>query len=552
MKVDFRYQGQSGVKQAGAGTELSFAPNLARPKVFFDAELVAPLRFREAVSALHDVVIGDLKAKKKDRSAWEAWKAQKAADEAALRLSIEDRVKREELERLAKETPPPDLEPEFRRQHALYWRARNKWAVELSSSDPALFRALVPCDPVVTVAPDVVFFECFSKDESSYGCLSIDRGAFRGVGQAGLGTTNVDYSLSLYDHFQTLRSYRPTRLLVDPTGFEVAAESSLREEKIDLPSSWLRGFGQLQAAMTRPGERVALSVSALYSLLSVLKRRREKSGPRSLKFLLIPGKSPIIVVEPWGIKVSTEGPPYQGPRALEIKVWGRRRLLTLARLLPLADSIEVVLLGTGLPSMWIVRMGELRFVLSLSGWTANDFTSGTNLDAVFAGEKAEPRIIEAVRAQLEPARSASLAELAAMTSQSNQSSLLSALHVLAKRGQVVYDFAAQRYRYRPILPFELNEQALGPESPEITEGIRLAANVLVEREEQLPQGKRLFVAKVQNTSCEAIVDADGQLGKARCTCSFFFKSRLRAGPCRHLLALKLNAQGGASTLRANS
>lgn len=549
MKVDFRYQGHSAVKQAGSGTELSFAPNLARPKVFFDAELALPLRFREAISALHDVVIGDLKAKKKDRSAWEAWKAGKAADEAALRSATADRVKREELERIAKEPVPAGLEPEFRRQHALYWRARNKWAVELSASDPAMFRALVPCDPVVTVAPDVVFFECFSKDESSYGCLSVDRGAFRGAGEAGLGTTNVDYSLALYDHFQTLRSYRPTRLLVDATGFEVAASSSLREEKIDLPSSWLRGFGQLQAAMTRPGERVTLSIPALYSLLSVLKRRREKSGPRSLIFRLTPGKPPTIVVEPWGVEISSQGAPYQGPRALEIKVWGRRRLLTLARLLPLADSLEVVLLGTGLPSMWIVRMGELRFVLSLSGWTANDFTSGTNLDAVFAGERAEPRVIEAVRAELERVRSASLTELATI---GKEGALLPALHVLAKRGQVAYDFAVQRYRYRPILPFELNDQALGPESPEISEGVRLTASVQIEREEPLPQNKRLLVAKVQNTSCEAIIDADGQLGKARCTCSFFYKSRLRAGPCRHLLALRLKAQGDASIFRADS
>jgi len=550
MRVDFRYQGQSGVKQAGSGTALSFAPNLARPKVFFDAELALPLRFREAVSALHDVVIGDLKAKPKDRRAWEAWKAQKAAEEAALRSSVEDRVKREELARIAQEPMPPDLEPAFRRQHALYWRARNKWASELAANDPAMFRALVPCDPVVTVAPDVVFFECFSKDESSYGCLSVDRGAFRAGGEAGLGTTNVDYSLALYDHFQTLRSYRPTRLLVDPSGFEVAAaSSSLREEKIDLPSSWLRGFGQLQAAMTRPGQRVTLTIPALYSLLSVLKRRREKSGPRSLKFLLTPGKSPKIVIEPWAIEVDSQGAPYQGPQPLEIKVWGRRRLLSLSRLLPLADSVEVVLLGTGLPSMWIVRMGELRFVLSLSGWTANDFTSGTNLDAVFAGEKADPKLIETVRAQLEQVRSATLDELVARGS---AASLLSALHVLAKRGQVVYDFAVQRYRYRPILPFELNEQALGPESPEISEGVRLAANVVVEREEQLPHGKRLFVVKVQNTSCEAMVDADGQLGKARCSCSFFYKSRLRAGPCRHLLALKLHAQGGLAISRVNS
>jgi hypothetical protein len=79
----------------------------------------------------------------------------------------------------------------------------------------------------------------------------VDRDAFRGAQDAGLGTTNVDYSLALYEHFQTLRSYRQTRLVVDPTGFEVsvAGRDDYREEKIDLPPSWLRGFGQIQAAM---------------------------------------------------------------------------------------------------------------------------------------------------------------------------------------------------------------------------------------------------------------------------------------------------------------
>ena len=33
----------------------------------------------------------------------------------------------------------------------------------------------MPCDPVITVVDDVVFFECFSADESSYGCLTINR-----------------------------------------------------------------------------------------------------------------------------------------------------------------------------------------------------------------------------------------------------------------------------------------------------------------------------------------------------------------------------------------
>ena len=37
---------------------------------------------------------------------------------------------------------------------------------------------------------------------------------------------------------------------------------------IDLPASWLRGFGQLQAAMAMPARRVELSTDVVYSLLA--------------------------------------------------------------------------------------------------------------------------------------------------------------------------------------------------------------------------------------------------------------------------------------------
>ena len=65
------------------------------------------------------------------------------------------------------------------------------------------------------------------------------------------------------DHFQSLRSYRETRFLIDPSGFEVGTQDTEghREEKIDLPAGWLRGFMQLQAAMTMPMRRIVTSYS---------------------------------------------------------------------------------------------------------------------------------------------------------------------------------------------------------------------------------------------------------------------------------------------------
>jgi hypothetical protein len=48
---------------------------------FFDAVLKEPIRFREAISTLHDVVINDLTFKPRDKSAYEEWKKQQASAE---------------------------------------------------------------------------------------------------------------------------------------------------------------------------------------------------------------------------------------------------------------------------------------------------------------------------------------------------------------------------------------------------------------------------------------------------------------------------------------
>ncbi|MDQ3337533.1 MAG: SWIM zinc finger domain-containing protein [Myxococcota bacterium] len=542
MRMDLRYWGKSGVREVGGAQAMTFEPNLSRARVFFDGELIDPVRFREAISALHEVVVGDLKFHKRDKAVYKAYLRAREKEETELREATFDKVKVAEAKRLAKSPMSPTLSADFVKMHRLYWGQRVRWAQELMSNDPALFRALVPCDPVVTVAPDVVMFECFAKDEASYGCLSVDREAFRGADAAALGTTNVDYSLALYDHFQTLRTYRPTRLLVDPAGFEVIAgggdDAVLREEKIDLPASWLRGFGQLQAAMALPARRLELSVDVVYSLLAYMKRHREKTGPRSLRFELQPGKPPRIVIEPWGVTLVSRGKPYDGPTAETIKVWGRRRLMAFARTLPLAEKFDVQLLGTGMPSVWVARMGELRMTIALSGWTANDWSGGSALDQYFGGFEAWPATIDRLARHLETVRSATLPQLVAIANE-DEKIVLGSLHALAKRGQLAYDFASGVYRWRPIMDAALSESMLGPEPEEVVEGRRLQSDVKVERNEEVG-AKRLVVAKVKGTSCEALFDLDGVISRAKCTCSFFHRMRLRAGPCRHLLALRLH------------
>ncbi len=541
------YLGRSTVQSGPYRSIIQLAPNLSREKVWFDGELADPIRFREVISALHEVVVGDLRFKKSDRAAYRAWKVRKKQEEEQLRQQFFQQAKDRELQNLADDgPPPPDLEKQFRKTHGWYWRARRAYANDLARTDPELFRHLVPCDPVVTVAPDAVLFEGFSKDESSYGCVIVDRDSIVGDHGAELGTTNVDYSIALYDHFQTLRTYRPTRLHVDPQGFEVKVEghSEYREEKIDLPPSWLRGFGQISAATGLPTRKVEIPVEVVYSILAFLKRNREKQGPRSILFDLVPGRTPDLTLEPWGVPIINRGPVYQGQRSEKIKVWGRRRLFVLSRILPLVERFEVYLLGSGLPSIWVAFMGDMRFVLGLSGWTTNDWSSGANLDLLADSWQADEHTISEVNRVLRLERSLSFEELERMIAVS-KSALKGALHRVAQRGQCVFDFSTGKYRYRQILDEPIGESLIGEEPEELTMGRKLFADrrVKITDQQQLPMGRRLVTAVIDGTSCEAILDSDGVMSKATCPCTHHRRFGIRKGPCRHLLALRLQGQG---------
>ena len=50
-------------------------------------------------------------------------------------------------------------------------------------------------------------------------------------------------------------------------------------------------------------------------------------------------------------------------------------------------------LGTGFPSFWVARMGEMRLTLGLSGWTTNDWTRGSALDLLAPPAKPSRELI---------------------------------------------------------------------------------------------------------------------------------------------------------------
>ncbi len=549
MNVLFSYLGHSGVNASASGVSVDLAPNLSREPVAFDAALRHPLRFREAMSALHDVVISDLRFKRRDKSAYEEWKRGAAARVRLLRSETYKEVSADILARRA-EPLPRDFEKEFQRARKTYWGARAEYASQLRKHDMELWRLLMPCDPVITVAEDVVFFECFSADESSYGCLSVNReDGFGPSENLQLGTTNVDYSWDLYHHFQSLRSYRETRFRIDPGGFEVATGGApeYREEKIDLPSSWLRGFMQIQAAMALPMRKVTLTREAVYSLLVFLKQHKAHTSPRALRFEFTAGKPPVLVLEPWEQRIVVHGAPTGMEGGEPIRIWGRQRLLTLARLLPLVESVDVHLLGTGFPSFWVVNMGEMRLTLGLSGWTTNDWTRGSALDLLAPPVTVTADQIARVGRFLQQERAATFPEIVARSGVAAEQSA-AALNHLAQSGQMIADLPYGVYRWRQIMAQALGEAEIGPENPESVASREILARkrAVIESRTAAPNGGTVFTGTAANTPVELLLDAEGRIKRGKCLCGHFQKGGLRMGPCRHLLSLRMLAVQGSA------
>jgi hypothetical protein len=545
MDMTFAYRGHSAVLREPGGLAVSLMPNLRRDRVSYAGTLRHPLRFREAISALHDVVISDLRYKPRDKTAYQAYRAEQKEREEALRRAA-SRATRAEAEARRAEPLPAGLEADYRRLRKRYWDARQQYSNYLVRHDPELWRLLMPCDPVITVAPDVLFFECFSGDESSYGCLTVGRDAFTAEHDVALGTTNVDYSSALYVHFQKLRSYRETRFVVDPFGFEVRTHEAAdyREEKIELPPSWLRGFMQLQAAMSLPMRRVPVGREGLYNIVAWLKRHRAARSPRALRFELRPGQPTAVVLEPWERQVELHGAPYEGPRAETVRTWGRDRLRVLARLLPLLDDAEAYLLGSGLPSFWVVRMGEMRLILGLSGWTTNDWAGASALDQIAPPAAAGDADLGRIAATFQAGPAQSFDQLRDHTGLAAPT-LAAGLNRLALLGQLIHDLPAGLYRWRQVMPVALSLSQVGADSPETeaAHDLLLRRQIRVGREEPTPTGLRLLAGTVGDRSVEVLLDGDGRMVRAKCTCSHHFKNGLRKGPCRHLQALRNSALG---------
>src|SRR5947199_10390522 len=109
--------------------------------------------------------------------------------------------------------------------HMGLWQAQQAYFSWLMRNDPLAFLLL---DPIISVHPDEVLFEVFSKDEGTYAKLGFPRAAFALDGEPACGTTNIDFSAPTYAGVQQMGSYRETRGGISRDGLSVATAAATR------------------------------------------------------------------------------------------------------------------------------------------------------------------------------------------------------------------------------------------------------------------------------------------------------------------------------------
>jgi hypothetical protein len=540
MLFDYRYKGSTTVANAVSDTQMSFAPDTNREPTYFYGELAKQIEFREAISALHDVVVSDLRFKAKDKTAYKEWAAQQEQIDwqlvVAERSGMDERIKKLQAQldamNRAKEAR---LKPFYKAQ------ARFRNHVILRN-----LGARVLFDPVITVHPDEVFFECFSKDESSYARLGASYDVFKNIGEFACGTTNIDYSAALYDEFQKIRTYKNTRFEIDPSGFDIQTtnEAAYKEVKIDLPDSWVRGFLQVNSAMAMPMTSFQLHPMDVHNLCFVLRRHKEKSGPRSMRYHLTPGEPVRVVFEPFNIEVVCPRSIFEGVDENVIRVWGRRRILTLERLIPVAKKFTVHLLGNGLPSFYVADLGDMSFTLGLSGWTANDWSRAGNFDLMAPRATVDFVTMQKVFDGLKE-RWLDSPDVLASRLHLDRAVVLGALSAYTQAGRAIYDLNKGVYRARELSrdPLPMDKLRFANErEQQATEFLAQNAVTITDKNRDDAgcvslQGSVKDKDKVFTPSLT--IDRDERLLNAKCTCNWYRQNKLFQGPCEHILGLRM-------------
>lgn len=400
-------------------------------------------------------------------------------------------------------------------------------------------------DPVWTVHPDELSLEVFSKDESAYARLSINNELFTNR-EAAHGTTFADLTPALADGLERLRTYHPLSLEADAKSVPADGAKARDVRDVELSQQWLRGFLQVQSASTLPAAVAEFSAIDLYNLMFLLRTRKAKKPPRALRFELVPGQAPRMIVEPWEAVLEGHAGPYTGKTPRVVRTFGRQRLLGLAKLLPHIRTARVHLLGAGLPTFWVLDCGAVTLTLALTGWVDAGWASAATFDALVPGEDA----IELSRKVLEALSNKGPLSLEALVKETNATpaQVRGATQWACLHGELLFDIARGVYRPRSLFASPVEDSLVRYGSEREAKAHRILAEKNAVKFTKLHEiaGEGVEIhgdvndkAASRAVSPKFTIDLEGRVIGAACGCPHYRRAGMREGPCEHMIALRL-------------
>jgi hypothetical protein len=497
-ELHVRYDETPEARRLGERLHVTLPTDGERPLPSLSLPLSRPGAAREALLTLGDVFVSDLRRKASDRSDYLAYLAKSG-----------------------------------KKATAAVWEAQKAF---LAAQYGEAKKETSPLDPILTVSSEGLAFEVYSKDESAYARLVLAptevEGAWSGTEPR---TTTLAWSSAAKGAVSAIRGFRPTTLELVPSSTEQRGARAV-------PYRWLRAFGQTMLAATAPSTTFALAPIDLYNVLLSLRRKKAKKPPRSLRYELVPGERPRIVLEPWDQVIDSAAEPYAGTKATVVRTFGRDRLQLLARLLPFTQAVRVHLGGSGMPTFYVLDLGGgSSFTLALSGWTDSGWAGISLLD-----DPTGAADTELLGRQLLTELAAGPRALAELVHHGRtEASVRAALAALLLGGRVVLDLARGRYAVRELLATPAEPDKLRFRDATDEKAHRLLAGVTLEKLHTLgADGVRIEGVVVDELAHRKMrttltIDREGRTSDASCTCARFVRAGLREGPCEHLIALRL-------------
>lgn len=577
MKINYQYASPSMCLQQEGQTTLGLSPDLSRnEKVSFLGKLKNPIIFRDAMLMLRQIVISDMGQEKKERVEFFQWldteierkvlEHEKYVPEIREELKnevseIENKLKENENEILKLKSIKSDLNKKISKTDIWknYYKLERDFWNFIRERDYNLWYVL---DPVITVHPDIVSFEAFSVDESTYGCLSVKMEEFEMLQEPKLGTTNIDFSAKLAKEMERFRTYSDVKLSVNPGGFTVDSGVMPEhiEKKIELPETWIKGFNQVSSAANLDGITIDLTNVDMYDICSFLRRHKAHKSPRYMKWILEPDMPVKILFEPFGSVLELKA-IYKGKKREE-KIWGRRRWLVMEKVIPLAKSFKVKLMGFGMPQFIIADMGNMQMTIGFSSWSSNDWVKGTafNIMSGFTGLGAYTKIYKLLKEK----RALPVKQIMQELNTESKKNIISGIGMMLRKGEGYFDAVDNKVRFRQLCNVPIPEELYKITALELkveehlSEGMENFTVKFTEEKQfvfsnkyKMPnpsyrnwnfRGTEDYYRRYNLSETQLVIDEDGQICNVKCACKEFNKGpRNISAPCSHVLALYLNS-----------